>query len=175
MSILRFTGLTGLFLTLLGSTFTSTANAQIDVAPQPLQPQPVETVQDIKGIDQALGLKKISDIDVSIKLDNVKAPENRFAESLGADRSFVLPSSSYGWVAPDIRYQPLYFEEPGLSRYGQSRGCYAQPVMSGAHFFNRVLTLPFHALSRSPFSCDYPLGYHRPGNCNPYLHYQLPW
>jgi hypothetical protein len=39
-------------------------------------------------------------------------------------------------------YQPLYFEEPNLERYGRSSG-HLQPVLSGMRFFATIPALPY--------------------------------
>ena len=70
------------------------------------------------------------------------------------------------WQAPNLRYQPLFFEDVALERYGQVvRNDYLQTAVSLAHFFTSAALLPVHARQDPVYSCDYPLGYCRPGNC----------
>ena len=73
----------------------------------------------------------------------------------------------FAWVAPDIRYQPLYFEDVALERYGQTSGECAKSLRSTANFFTSALLLPYHMRRDSPASCDYPLGFCRPGDVVP--------
>ena len=126
-------------------------------------------------IDQVLGLKKISELQVNIRFSKARKPEDRFAGvQAGAFVQREYRPVILGWETPDLCYHPLFFEDIGLERYGQDAGL-LQPVLSGAHFFGRVATLPLHAMTRRPRSLDFPLGHYRPGNCNPYLHYSWPW
>ena len=94
-----------------------------------------------------------------------------------ADESGVLTASSrryyrsepktekvFAWAAPKIRYQPLYFEDAQLERYGQTRGLVKQPFVSGFKFFRDAALLPLNAKIDRPGSCDGPLGFCRPGS-----------
>lgn len=97
-----------------------------------------------------------------------------------ADRSYLLTEKfsrgwydwetickNYYWQSPGISYQPLYFEDVALERYGQSRRGLRQTLVSYGHFFTSAALLPLHMRKDPPYSCDYPLGYCRPGNCAP--------
>jgi hypothetical protein len=77
--------------------------------------------------------------------------------------------STLTWKASGVCHKPLYFEEPQLERYGHTTGHFAQPVLSGAHFFVNLVALPYHAGINPPWECQYPLGYYRPGSCAPWL------
>ena len=70
----------------------------------------------------------------------------------------------FAWAAPGIRYQPLLFEDVALERYGQTRGLYRQPFFSAAHYLKSALVLPYNSLIEPIDTCDYPLGYCRPGD-----------
>jgi len=70
----------------------------------------------------------------------------------------------FAWAAPKIRYQPLYFEDAQLERYGQTRGLNKQPLVSGFKFFRDAALLPLNAAIDHPHSCDGPLGFCRPGS-----------
>jgi hypothetical protein len=63
----------------------------------------------------------------------------------------------------------LYFEEVQLERYGHTAGPLLQPVLSGAHFFLNIASLPYQMGIHPPHECQHPLGYYRPGNCAPWL------
>lgn len=69
------------------------------------------------------------------------------------------------WDAANICFQPLYFEDVGLERYGQMRNEILQSWLSAAHFFSSAALLPLHMRVDPIYGCDYPLGYCRPGNC----------
>lgn len=73
----------------------------------------------------------------------------------------------FAWVAPDIRYQPLYFENVALERYGQTSGPRSEYLSSTANFFTSAVLLPYHMRRDAPASCDYPLGFCRPGDVVP--------
>jgi hypothetical protein len=73
------------------------------------------------------------------------------------------------WKAANLCHKPLYFEQVQLERYGHSWGPYAQPIMSGVHFFGTLPILPYKMGIRTPNECVYTLGYYRPGNCAPYF------
>ncbi len=76
--------------------------------------------------------------------------------------------STFTWQASAACYNPLYFEQPGLERYGHTVGL-MQPVLSGAHFFTSIATLPYKMGIHPPQECRYPLGYYRVGECAPRL------
>jgi hypothetical protein len=80
--------------------------------------------------------------------------------------SLAVTEKPFNWEAPNIRYQPLYFEDVDLERYGHVvRDDYFQSIVSFAHFFTSAALLPLHMRHDPVYSCDYPLGYCRPGNC----------
>jgi hypothetical protein len=73
------------------------------------------------------------------------------------------------WKATGACHKPLYFEEVQLERYGHTAGPIRQPILSGAHFFANLVTLPYQAGINPPWECRYALGYYRPGSCAPWL------
>lgn len=70
----------------------------------------------------------------------------------------------YAWTAPNIRYQPLYYENVRLERYGQTRGPWREVFDSSLHFGSSFFLWPYHARFDHVRSCDHPLGFCRPGN-----------
>ncbi|MFT4557325.1 MAG: tetratricopeptide (TPR) repeat protein [Planctomycetaceae bacterium] len=76
---------------------------------------------------------------------------------------------SYSWEAPQLKYNPLYFEDPQLERYG-NEVCILQPFLSGARFYTTIATLPYQMMSEGNSVCHtvYDFGYARPGDCVPY-------
>jgi hypothetical protein len=111
---------------------------------------------------------------VNIVESNATAPADQsdelIAQSLG--NAIVVPSEKrFAWAAPDIRYQPLYFENVPHERYGQTpEGCeIRQMVLSAAHFFGSAALLPYKLLDQHPQSCDGPLGFCRPGSATPFV------
>jgi len=73
----------------------------------------------------------------------------------------------FAWEAPDIRYQPLFFEDVALERYGQTLPDYRQSVRSAIHFGTAFTGLSLQLLETPSRSCDYSLGYCRPGSYVP--------
>lgn len=73
----------------------------------------------------------------------------------------------FAWEAPNIRYQPLYFEDVVLERYGQTLTDYRQGIRSAIRFGAAFTGLSLQLLETSSQSCDHPLGYCRPGSCVP--------
>lgn len=111
---------------------------------------------------------------VNIAETNDTAPDDQshelVAQSQGHDQ--ILPSETrFAWAAPDIRYQPLYFENVPHERYGQTpEGCeLRQTVLSTVHFFGSAALLPYKLIDQHRHSCDGPLGFCRPGSESPFV------
>jgi hypothetical protein len=106
------------------------------------------------------------------------APEGRCPEivpipnQVAWDRCF--PQLEYQWVASNVFYNPLYFEDPQLERYGHTHGMIAQPFVSLGKFGLQFVGLPYQKVMRPPHSCEYPLGWYRPGECAPKQVPQIP-
>jgi hypothetical protein len=106
-----------------------------------------------------------------------KGPEcpNEIQLSSGPFEPRVFPASTYTWQASNIFYQPLYFEDPDLERYGHAWPFFIQPIVSSVRFTTQAVGLPYQMVI-DPCCCRvYPLGYYRPGECAPKLIYQIPW
>jgi hypothetical protein len=78
------------------------------------------------------------------------------------------------WEAPNLWYNPLYFEDAPLERYGHYYGCLLQPFVSAGKFSAHLLALPYQMSIDPICSRRYSLGYYRPGECAPKLCYQPP-
>jgi hypothetical protein len=87
----------------------------------------------------------------------------------------AFPPSTYTWQASNIFYQPLYFEDPDLERYGHAYPFFIQPIVSSVRFTVQAIGLPYQAVIDPPCCRVYPLGFFRPGECAPKLIYQIPW
>ena len=79
----------------------------------------------------------------------------------------------YRWAASNIAYNPLYFQDVNLERYGHNYGP-LQPLASAGKFGVQLIGLPYQMALDHPHKCVSPLGYYRPGDCAPKLHYQIP-
>ena len=109
------------------------------------------------------------------------------ANSRGTVDDYYLNSRSYGddlrattsvttktWRSPNMRHRPLYFEETNLERFGHTHPR-LQPLISGAHFFTSVAFLPYKTGVTPASTCQYPIGYNRPGDCVPTVREQHPF
>lgn len=98
------------------------------------------------------------------KLSNEPYPGRNFTESI------------YTWEASNVNYNPLYFEDPNLERYGLSRRDVVQPFVSIGRFTGQLIALPYQ-MSIDPIRKRmYPLGYYRPGEANtPKRISGIPW
>lgn len=86
-----------------------------------------------------------------------------------------FPESLFVWEASNISYNPLYFEDPALERYGHTYCDLLQPFVSARRFAVQLVGLPYQMAIDPIHKRVYPLGWYRPGDCAPYLHYQIPW
>ncbi|GIX04496.1 MAG: hypothetical protein KatS3mg114_0365 [Planctomycetaceae bacterium] len=77
------------------------------------------------------------------------------------------------WQAANFYHYPLYFEDPALERYGHYTP-WVQPVISAARFSGQLLLLPYQMAIDPPLKPTYSLGWYRPGDVAPKLHYQIP-
>ena len=100
---------------------------------------------------------------------------NRSAKLPNLNRTFVATATmaavpagdcwvSRTWESPNMAHRPLHFEDENLERYGINGRFPA--VRSGAHFFKSYVFFP-HSLGKYGRSCEYSMGYYRPGDCNP--------
>jgi hypothetical protein len=114
--------------------------------------------------------KKIQEVRTDVRDMSAVAPVDRSSEldyGMTDWSQFSCAPKVFAWAAPDIRYQPLYFEDVALERYGQTLGFHRQTFRSGYHFFMSSITFPNKLRHDPPKSCDYPLGFCRPGDCVP--------
>lgn len=113
--------------------------------------------------------RTIREIETDVRDSSEVVPDDSFSDlekNSAADdwHAFYPQPRVFAWAAPDIRYQPLYFEDVALERYGQTAGWCKQPICSGLHFSKSFITLLNQMRHDRPYSCDYPLGFCRPGN-----------
>ncbi len=116
--------------------------------------------------------KGIRGISIDAREKSGTVPEDRSAQLLNSGgsewSSFASSPKVFAWAAPNIRYQPLYFEDVALERYGQTAPAYRQSALSAIHLFKSFVLLPHQMRHDAPGSCDSPLGFCRPGNTVPY-------
>ncbi len=122
--------------------------------------------------------KPMSSLSVEVRELSTDAPQdrsNKFTDAYPDTWTTFAPSPiAYAWTAPNIRYQPLFFENVKLERYGQTRGPWREVGDSSFHFFSSVALWPYHGHFDDYRECDHPLGFCRPGNHVPATK-QLQW
>ena len=94
------------------------------------------------------------------------------APKVATDR--VFPQITLAWEASNFFYHPLYFSDPALERYGHTHPHLLQPAASIARAGIQFIFLPYQMVIDPPCEEVYALGYYRPGECAPKLHYQPP-
>jgi len=112
---------------------------------------------------------RLGDIDLDIRVSG--APGNDYPCECRLEGEEYRPRkfacTTFTWKAAGYCHKPLYFEHWNLERYGHSHG-WADPIISGAHFFATLPVLPYKMGVELPWECVYPLGYYRPGSCAPW-------
>jgi hypothetical protein len=114
--------------------------------------------------------KRISEVRIDIREKANVAPQDRSTEldyGAGDWNDFSCEPKVFAWSAPNLRYQPLYFEDVALERYGQTMSFHRQTLRSAGHFFKSSLFWANNLRHDPPCSCDYPLGFCRPGSATP--------
>ncbi|MBL8818524.1 MAG: hypothetical protein JNL58_21025 [Planctomyces sp.] len=81
----------------------------------------------------------------------------------------------FQWAPTNLYHHPLYFEDPGLERYGHTYHPIVQPFASTGKFAHQFITLPYQMALNPVHSKDYTLGWYRPGDCAPKKTYILPF
>lgn len=79
------------------------------------------------------------------------------------------------WVPPALSHKPVYFEEVGVERYGQTRSPALQPLISGGKFLANAAILPYKMGVDSPHRISYDVGLARPGSPTPGVRETLPF
>lgn len=87
----------------------------------------------------------------------------------------MFPQLNMAWEPTNYYHFPLYFSDPALERYGHVHHPLIQPFASIGRFGTQFILLPYQMVINPPCKEEYPLGWYRPGDCAPKLHYQIPW
>ena len=101
-----------------------------------------------------------------------ECPEIYFSERGSLERAFS--NTDFQWTASNLMYNPLYFQDVGLERYGHDHHPLIQPAMSVGLFMGQFLALPYQLAMHPVCDEEYPLGYYRPGEPTPRMIYQVP-
>jgi len=125
--------------------------------------------------------RKISDIKPSLDYawgayTDAQLPDD-FHERMdnGTYVAKLAPRTVLQWTPSNLWYHPLYFEDPGLERYGHTRHPVIQPFASTGRFFGQVVGLPYQVALHPFHSREYALGYYQPGEWAPKKKYQIPF
>jgi len=97
----------------------------------------------------------------------------RFGGEQYTPRNF--PEVVVPWAPPKGKFYPLYFQDPALERYGHTYHPLVQPVVSSARFATQLVLMPYQMTIDPPWELNSALGYYRPGDVVPKLHYPFPW
>lgn len=138
--------------------YTSVIVSQDEAAPN----RPSTGVWAFKPIDQ---------LELAMHNDRMR-PENAAAATVQASAAGAGPypkniGTVTAWVAPNITYQPLLFEDARLERYGYASPYFGiQPARSGVHFAASSILFPWRVWFHRN-ECESPLAFERPGSWAP--------
>ncbi len=125
----------------------------------------------IKSWQRQWSFKKIEDVKFEMYSGSI-IPSDRSPGLLNriSNGSTYLPpnagTTAY-WVAPNLCYQPLLFEDALLERYGKASTILGmQPYRSGVHFAISSILLPIKVFT-TRHDVETPLAFDRPGSYTP--------
>lgn len=132
-----------------------------------------------QGEDLVWPAKTIDEIQIDPRDFNEGRPPDKSGDLLGKASpehwfNAEHPPLVAHWVAPNIYYQPLYFEDVALERYGQQH--WGHPLdlgRTGILFYGGVLALPINLWRTPAHGCDTLLGFARPGSSAPCTYHRL--
>ncbi len=142
-------------------------------APSP-EPNPTTTSEPaglpIQGT-QGWSLRSVQELELAMYSDR-KRPDDAAGATLSAAENGTHPAIANvgtvaAWIAPNLTYQPLFFEDARLERYGYASPYFGiQPVRSGVHFASSSIVFPWRVWFHRN-ECESPLAFERPGSCAP--------
>ncbi|WP_010587508.1 hypothetical protein [Schlesneria paludicola] len=153
-----------------------------DVQKQEVAPQ-APMADRVGGVMRNARTRTISDIDPfydrtrdqdmrEFALEKGKEFGLNFTQTTYPQREF--PPVVLAWEASNFHCHPLYFADPALERYGHTYGHLLQPIASIGRFGLQAAFLPYQMTIDPICKDEYMLGYYRPGDCAPKLHYPIP-
>lgn len=149
-------------------------------SPNDLDPQAARAAANQAAFDDILrNARAISEIDLTIAPPEGQLPEDRSnivfqnqSDSF-ANRDWAI--LQFHWEASELTFQPPYWEQTPLERYGHTVSPRFQPLISGAHFFGTFPIIPYKIGIDRPFDRISVLGYYQPGSPTPCLRQRLPF
>jgi len=142
-----------------------------DSPPQaPASEDPLDAFKPVSEIrvDVRIVGEDVLPTDASEKLFTPPEPYSRAAMGRGA-----WPDVDLTWDVSELVYQPLYFDDAPLERYGHTRCRAVQPALSAAHFFGTALVMPYRLAVNHPFGYISQLGYYQPGGPAPAMGHRV--
>ena len=144
-------------------SLTGAAKADADQPQGPVPEDPLDA------------FKPMSEIDVDLRIEGEKLPTDASKDLFTPPQRYsraamdrgAWPEVEFAWEAPELFYQPLYFDDAPLERYDQTSCRPLQPAVSGAHFFGTMLLMPYRLIENHPYGYISQLGYYRQGGPAP--------
>ena len=81
----------------------------------------------------------------------------------------------FHWQPSELVFQPPYWDDVPLERYGQTISPHWQPIISGGKFFLTFPIIPYKIGIDRTHDHISTLGYYRPGSTAPCVRQRLPW
>ncbi|MFM9960775.1 MAG: hypothetical protein ACKV2Q_06080 [Planctomycetaceae bacterium] len=151
----------------------------------PIQLKPISAIQPFYDYRPASAIKGEACWDLCPRPDGMPCKPDELGNMPECPSEFRLSDAAYAnrmysdclyqWRASDQYYNPLYFEDPALERYGHVHHELVQPFVSVARFGVQLVGLPYQMTIDPVCKKMYNLGYYRPGECAPKKHYRIPW
>ena len=117
------------------------------------------------SIDPLKEFAPIGSLTTEFRVRTTYVPDDAATAAAAAAGTIVAPPEPLkGGLAPTpygvidgFCHQPLYFEQPGFERYGQSYGDCLDPFISAGQFFLTIPTLPYQITVKPPCSVECPV------------------
>jgi hypothetical protein len=127
-------------------------------------------------------IKALSEIRFDGRLDGQKLPPDISQDVFGAPQPDGRLAANredwaetyFAWEPAEFSYQPLYFSDVPLERYGQSWHPCLQPFVSAAHFGLTFPAMPYKLALEHPYRRVSSYGLYRPGSAVPPIRQTLP-
>ena len=112
---------------------------------------------------------------VRAKVDPAVLAPEEVELGMGELEARQMPATLFQWQASNLNHYPLYFEDPGLERYGHTWHPLFQPFHSVGRFGVQLAGLPYQMTIDPVWKRTYTLGWYRPGEPAPKQIETIPW
>ena len=111
--------------------------------------------------------KSIRELNVDIRASEGELPQQQesiepLATELGVYPELRSTPIAVHWRAPGTYHGPIYFDDPGVERHGQSFHPVLQPGLTTVRFLGTAALMPVKVFAQPPQHLTYTLGYGRP-------------